>query len=54
VLLEPFPDIDTPLDLATFWLEFAPRADVRHWESWKLLSEGDLIQRVQAVDEEGA
>jgi len=30
-------DVDTPDDLATFWLEFGGRADVREWATWRAL-----------------
>lgn len=52
VLLETFPDIDTPLDLATFWLEFGSRADIRRWATWRLLSESDILSRLEDEAEE--
>ena len=44
-LLEPHLDVDTPDDLAAFWLEFGGRADVRHWATWKALDEHPAWER---------
>ena len=44
-LLEEHLDVDTPEDLATFWLEFGGRADVRHWATWKELEEHPAWER---------
>ncbi len=49
VALEPFPDIDTPDDLAVFWLEFGGRADVHHWATWRMLEDGDIVARLEAL-----
>jgi len=43
--LDPHLDIDTPDDLAAFWLEFGGRADVRHWETWQALHEHPAWER---------
>jgi glycosyltransferase A (GT-A) superfamily protein (DUF2064 family) len=43
--LSPQLDIDTPEDLATFWLEFGNRADVRHWATWRELDEHPAWER---------
>jgi glycosyltransferase A (GT-A) superfamily protein (DUF2064 family) len=48
-LLPEFPDIDTPDDLALFWLEFGGRADVRHWATWRFLEAADLPARLEAL-----
>ncbi len=45
-LLPEFLDVDTPDDLAMFWLEFGPRADVRHWATWKELEGHPAIDRL--------
>lgn len=47
-LLEAFPDVDTADDLGTFWLEFGARADVREWETWRLLDHSDILERLAA------
>lgn len=47
-VLEPFLDVDTPDDLLAFWLEFGPRADVRHWATWKHLHDHPLIDRLRS------
>lgn len=46
VILSPQLDIDTPEDLATFWLEFGGRADVRQWATWKELDDHPAWQRL--------
>ncbi len=40
--LKPFLDINTPDDLATFWLEFGHRADIRHWATWQVVNSEDI------------
>lgn len=45
-LLPEFLDVDTPDDLAMFWLEFGPRADVRHWATWKELDGHPAFDRI--------
>ncbi|MEE2829936.1 MAG: TIGR04282 family arsenosugar biosynthesis glycosyltransferase [Myxococcota bacterium] len=46
-LLEPFLDVDSPDDLALFWLEFGGRADVRDWATWRRLTETDILDRLE-------
>lgn len=45
-LLPQFLDVDTPDDLALFWLEFGARADVRHWATWKELDGHPVLDRL--------
>lgn len=45
-LLPTFLDVDTPDDLAAFWLEFGGRADVRHWATWKELDGHPALERL--------
>lgn len=45
-LLDAFPDVDTADDLGTFWLEFGARADVRDWETFRLLERSEILERL--------
>jgi glycosyltransferase A (GT-A) superfamily protein (DUF2064 family) len=49
VTLAPFLDVDSGDDLAAFWLEFGGRADVRHWETWRLLADGVILARLEEM-----
>ena len=46
--LDAFLDVDTPDDLAIFWLEFEPRSEHRPWATWQLLSRGPLLDLLGA------
>lgn len=46
-LLEPHLDVDSPDDLATFWLEFGGRADVRGWATWQALDDHPAWERFE-------
>ena len=50
-LLPAFLDVDTPDDLAAFWLEFGGRADVRHWATWRELDGHPALQRLEDVSD---
>lgn len=45
-LLPEFLDVDTPDDLAAFWLEFGGRADVRHWATWRELDDHPALDAI--------
>lgn len=48
-LLAPFLDVDTPDDLAMFWIEFGGRSDVRDWSTWRFMDRSDLPARLEAL-----